>query len=159
MEQIQLYRQQAKERTLQEETVLKNGILENLSVIPKRAFERCMKHKNSSWLTVLPLMKHHFDLSANEFRDALALRYGRSLLNCPAFCDGCGESFDLNHALCCKKGGLIIQRHNEVRDAVGDLADLVWNQVHKEPIIRDADDSKSIPALVADLGVRGVWSP
>ena len=41
-------------------------------------------------LTVMPVAHHHFDLSSVEFRDALALRYHRPLLNMPAFCDGCG---------------------------------------------------------------------
>ena len=94
-----------------------------------------------------------------EFRDVLALRYRKPLLNGLAFCDGCGAPFDLSHALSCKKGGLIIQRHNEIRDAVGDLADTVWTQVQREPIVRQANDSESIPALIADLGVRGVWEP
>ncbi len=50
-------------------------------------------------------------------------------------------------------------RHNEIRDAVGDLANLVWTTVHREPIVREADDLRQIPALVADLGVRDVWQP
>ena len=52
---------------------------------------------------------------------------------------------------------MIIQRHNEVRDAVGDLAALVWGHVVSEPVVRDASvDGK---ALIADLGARGVWEP
>ncbi len=35
----------------------------------------------------------------------------------------------------------MIQRHNEVRDALGDLANLVCNRVHREPIVREADYS------------------
>ena len=96
-------------------------------------------------------------MTATEFRDALAIRYRKPLLSISGTCDGCSEPFDLDHALSCKRGGLIIQRHNEIRDAIGDLSNLVWNQVHREPIIRDADDSKAIPALVDDLGIRGVW--
>ena len=70
---------------------------------------------------------------------------------------GCDAPFSLDHALVCRKGGLIIQRHNEVRDAVGDLAALVWGRVISEPVVRDAlVDSE---ALIADLGVRGVWEP
>jgi hypothetical protein len=54
---------------------------------------------------------------------------------------------------------LVILRHNEIRDAVGDLADLVWHQVHREPIVQEANDDTGTPALVADLGIRGVWEP
>ena len=56
----------------------------------------------------------------------------------------------------CKKGGLIVQRHNEIRDAVGDLAALLCGQVKREPIVSDDGDDGT---LIADLGVRGVWSP
>ena len=57
----------------------------------------------------------------------------------------------------CRKGGLIIQQHNEVRDAVSDLAALVWGRVVSKPVVKDASiDSE---ALIADLGARGVWKP
>ena len=62
----------------------------------------------------------------------------------------------LDHFLICRKGGLIVQRHNEIRDAIGDLAALLWGQVKCELVVsEDGDDG----TLVADLGVRGVWSP
>ena len=107
----------------------------------------------------MPLAQYHFDMSATEFRDGLALRYHRPFLKAHASCDGCGGLFSLDHALNFKKGGLVIQRHNEIRDSVGDLASLVWNQVLREPVVRDADDANAIPALVADLSIRGVWQP
>ena len=75
----------------------------------------------------------------------------------PASCDGCGGDFSLTHALDCRKGGLVTQRHNEVRDALGDLAALGYREVVREPIVCDGDNDS--PALIADLGVRGVWSP
>ena len=62
----------------------------------------------------------------------------KPLLNVPSGCDGCGAPFSLDHTLVCRKGGLIIQRHNEVWDAVGDLAALVWGRVVSEPVVRDA---------------------
>jgi hypothetical protein len=131
----------------------------DLDAMHKRALNRIIENKTSGWLTVLPLSQYQFNMSAVEFRDALALRYRRSLLQLPASCDGCGDPFSIDHSLNCKKGGLIIQRHNEIRDAVGDLASLVWTQVIKEPEVRSADDSLGIPALVADLNIRGVWQP
>ena len=72
------------------------------------------------------MSQDHFDLTAQEFCDVLALRYRNLLLNVPSNCDGCGSPFSLDHALVCRKGDLIIQHHNEVGDAVGDLAALVW---------------------------------
>ena len=59
----------------------------------------------------------------------------------------------------CKKGGLVIQRHNEVRDCLGDISSEVWPSVIKEPIVRETDPSSNDVGLRLDLGVRGVWSP
>ena len=64
----------------------------------------------------------------------------------------------MDHFLIYRKGGLIIQRHNEIRDAIGDLAALVWGPVRHEPIVKDAQDDSG-EVLIADLSVRGVWLP
>ena len=77
----------------------------------------------------------------------------------PATCDGCGALFDLEHALDCKKGGLVTQRHNDVRDALGDLASIVFNNVLKEPIVQVASTRDGTPALIADISIRGLWPP
>ena len=102
-------------------------LLPQFDGVCRRSVERAKLNDLSGWLTVLPTSQDHFDQTAQEFRDALALRYRKHLLNVPSGCDGCGAPFSLDHALVCRKGGLIIQRHNEVRDAVGDLAALVWD--------------------------------
>ena len=62
-------------------------------------------------------------LSSTKFHYALMLRYGRVPSNLPTSCDGCGKSkkFDVNHALDCKKGGLVTARHDEIRDELRDL--------------------------------------
>ena len=65
----------------------------------------------------------------------------------------------LQHALDCKTGGLVIQRHNEVRDCLGDMAAQVWSQVVREPIVKEADSKADGPGLRADLGIQGVWTP
>ena len=99
---------------------------------------------------------HHFDLSANEFRDALALRYHKALMRLPESYDRCGGPFTVCHALDCQKVGLETQRHNEVRDALGDIAAMAHNEVIRDPVVRESGKIKDTPALVADLGVRGV---
>ena len=125
-------------------------VVDDLSPQQKRAVLRAKDSKLSSWLNVLPIAKNH---SETEFRDALSIRYKKPL---PINCDGCGSPFDLSHALSCRRGGLVTQRHNEVRDAIGDLAALAWGQVTKEPVVREGDNNT--PALIADLAVRGVWT-
>jgi len=55
----------------------------------------------SSWLSMLPLERSQFDLSTQEFRDNLALRYRKPLLYLPAACDSYGAPFIIKHALDC----------------------------------------------------------
>jgi len=52
----------------------------------------------SVWLSVLPNERDNFDLTPQEFRDALrlAIHYHKPLL---AFCDGCGAPSTLDHFL------------------------------------------------------------
>ena len=112
----------------------------------------------SSWLSVLSLKSYDFDLSAQEFRDGLALRYRKPLLCVPSTCDGCGDSFSLTHALDCWVGRLVTQRHNEGKDVFGDLASLVYHHVRCEPVVHEASNANE-DTLIADLCVRGVWQP
>ena len=135
------------------------SIVAHLDCERRRSVQRAKDAKMSSWLNVLPVVRHNFDMSATEFRDALAICYRKPLLNVPSDCDGCGATLSLSHTLSCHKGGLVIQRHNEIRDAFGDLAAFVWNQVRREPVVREPDSSCSSLVLVADLAVREVWSP
>ena len=135
--------------------LLLSSLLPGLPSLTSRAIQRAVDSHTFGWLNVLPLAHHHFDLSAQQFRDALCLRYHRPLSLMPASCDGCGGDFSLTHALDCRKGGLVTQRHNDVRDALGDLAALGYREVVCEPTVCDGDNES--PALIAaDLGVRGV---
>ena len=47
------------------------------------------------------------------------------------------------HAIDCKKGGLVTQRYNEVRDALGDIAALAYKEVTREPVVRRQGRSQS----------------
>ena len=130
-----------------------DDILGQFDSAHQQAILRARNGKVSAWLTVLPLARSQFDLSAQEFWDALAIRYKKPLRNVPDLCDSCRSQFSLSHALSCKKGGLVIQRHNEIRDAIGDFASLVWSQVRREPVVREADTKNGTPALIADLAI------
>ena len=74
----------------------------------------------------------------------------------PALCDGCEGDLSLTHTLDCRKDGLFTQHNNEVRDALGDLAALQYREVAREPIAIVCDGDENSPALITDLGVRGV---
>ena len=46
-----------------------------------------------------------------------------------------------------------------MRDAIGDLASIAFKDVIREPVVQEADKARGIPALIADLGIRGIWQP
>lgn len=57
-------------------------------------------------------------LSAQEFCYALAIRYHKPLLDFPPKCDGCGATSSLDHFLIYRRGSLVVQRHNDIRDTM-----------------------------------------
>ena len=88
-----------------------SDIFDHMDLIHQRCLLRNQKSL-STWLTALPISKDGFNLSSYEFRDALCVRYLKPLTQLPSNCDGCGSPFTTSHALDCRKGGLVIQRHN-----------------------------------------------
>ena len=42
----------------------------------------------------------------------------------------------MDHAIICQRRGLVIQRHNEIRDLEADLLDMVCYDVAIEPILQ-----------------------
>ena len=126
--------------------------------LQQRAVLRAKEFNLSGWLSALSLARDQFDLSPQEFQDALALRYRKPMLNLPGCCDGYGATFTIDHALDCCFGGLVTRWHNEVCNAFGDLSSLVWDPVYREPIVQEVSDD-GYTALKADLAVQGVWQP
>ena len=72
--------------------------------------------ETGAWLTVMPSRRYDSILSREEFQDNVRLRFGLRPLGLCDRCDGCGAAFSVEHALNCKKGGLVCTRHNDVRD-------------------------------------------
>ena len=88
---------------------------ESLSLDLLQAVQQTRDKGASSWLNAIPIEEHGLPLNKQEFRDSLCLRYNLPLPNLPSYCS-CGEVFTVNHALSCKKGGFIVQRHDTIRD-------------------------------------------
>jgi hypothetical protein len=88
-------------------------------------------------------------------------------------CDGCGAGFTVEHALSCKKGGLVCIRHDDARDEAGSLAAmaLTKSKVSYEPTIyygrgvtaRQPTASRQTGSNVAgdeargDVKIHGLW--
>ena len=66
-----------------------------------------------AWLSTVLHRLNGMELSWEEFRDNLRLRYGLMPQDIPATCNGCGKRFSIEHALSCPKGGLVLARHND----------------------------------------------
>ena len=88
------------------------GCLSNAS---KRAFKRAHDHHTSGWLTVVPSRSHGLALTANEFWDGLALRFGWEPVSASPTCTGCGKPLTMEHAQNCEVGSMRIQRHDYLK--------------------------------------------
>ena len=58
-----------------------NKVLSQLDQVHMRAVLRASPKKASAWLTVMALGRSQFDMSPREFKDTLAIRYRKPLLN------------------------------------------------------------------------------
>ena len=76
-----------------------------------------------------------FDLNKREFRDAVRLRYDWLITDNPSV-SVCWSMFTVDHAMICQRGGLVIQRNNEIRDLRAELLDMVCYDVQVEPALQ-----------------------
>lgn len=99
-----------------------------------------------------------------EFRDTVKLRYDRPFNDIPSVC-ACGENFTIHHAMICKQGSFVIQRHNELRDLEADLLSMVSSDVEVVQVLQDITEeqlsrgsNRSQDARL-DIQTRGFWEP
>jgi hypothetical protein len=141
-------------------------ILSTATPFDKRRIKR--SSTTGAWLTTLPNLLNGSDLSADEFRDGVRLRLGLKPTALPSRCDGCGERFTTEHAMSCRKGGLIIHRHNDLVTTWGQLCGqaLTPSSISDEPLIQISRDipvagtnlTTPSPELRGDLAVHGFWA-
>ena len=159
-EEVAAVRAEANKRNL---SLLQNQeefVISTLDEPTKKSVEQAKEKGASNWISTLPLEDQGFTLNKGEFRDALAIRYNKPLRNLPSKCP-CGQQFNLNHALNCKRGGLVIIRHNNIRDFEANLIRQVCNDVETEPPLQPLD-GENINGLTGDearpdLRARGFW--
>ena len=117
----------------------------------------------SLWLNAIPLEEQGLAMNKQEFRDSLRLRYNIPLQDLPSFCV-CGERFTINHALSCKKGGFVAQRHDGIRDFLTLLTSKVCKNVESEPRLQTLDNEQfrhrtavTSPEARLDIKAGGFW--
>ena len=118
----------------------------------------------SSWLNALPLEEQGLSMNKQEFRDILRLLYNLPLLCLPSHC-ACGDKFTVGHALSCKKGGFVAQKHDGIRDLLTTLTCKVRKNGEAEPHLQPLDNERfdqrnAVTSSEARLGIKagGLWS-
>lgn len=130
----------------------------------RRALELAAEKGSSMWLTVLPLKELGFNLNKRQFKDGVKLRYDWPIDDIPSSCV-CGEVFNVDHAMICKRGGFVIQRHNELRDLEAEFMSMVCKDVVTEPVLQDVSGeqltrgSNTARDARLDIHARGFWEP
>ena len=77
--------------------------------------------RNGACLSAVPHRFISTELSQEEFRDKICLRYGLMHQDIPVPCDGCGEKFSIEHALSFPNGGFVMSRHDDAAKEWGAL--------------------------------------
>ena len=63
----------------------------------------------------------------------------------------------------CKRGGFVIQRHNELRDLQADMLRMVCNGIENEPVLQDITGEElnrgtnTSPDARLDIVAKGSW--
>ena len=99
-----------------------------------------------SWLNLIPMEEYGFVLKKSECRDAVSIRFNKTLRGLPKKCPG-GQEFYLTHALNCKHLGFVILRHNNIRDFEANMLKKVVcaNEIDQKQTLnrRDAEKYRS----------------
>ena len=104
----------------------------------------------------------NFNVNKREFRDAIKLTYDWEITDIPAICT-CGDLFTLDHAMICRRGGLINQRHSEIRDLEAEMLRMVCTDVETEPVLQEITGEElnrganKSPDARLDVHARGFW--
>ena len=86
--------------------------------------ERNLLHRatgNGAWISAIIHRLNGMELSREESRDNLRLRYGLMPEDIPAICNGCGKRFSIEHALSFPKDDLVLARNDETAKEWGAL--------------------------------------
>ena len=146
-------------RFTQEFHTLKTEVDENL----QRNLDFATEKGSGSWLTALPIQSLGYALNKQYFRNGICIRYGWKVPGTPSHCS-CGDKFDIDHALSCKKGGYVTMRHNMIRDLEANILKDVCKDVRIEPELMPLGGTATSSTNVAmkarlDVSAIGIWGP
>ena len=115
-------------------------------------------------ITIIIIVDQGLVLNKQKFRDSLRLRYNMPPSDLPSKCV-CGEKYTVCHALSCKKGGFVAQRHDGVRNLLTSLIGKVCTNVEVEPQLQPLDNERfnlrtavTSPEARLDFKAGGFWS-
>ena len=164
---IKAKKEHKQKKLLQHEAQLQE-CLNNQPEPNKRIIDRASK--TGAWLSVTPNTLAGTELRKDEWRDSACCRYNMRPESIPKYCDGCGKEATIDHILNCRIGGLIICRHNEVKDELIDIGIKAFglNSIRDEPLtnpISDGNNSNNQNTNTnnnnnnnrADIMMRGLW--
>ena len=88
----------------------------------------------------------------------MRIRYNIPLERLPTLCV-CGDSFNLQHALSCPKGGLVTTRHNKLRNLTAEILGEVCKKPLLVPLTGEElpKSSNTCSQVRADVSARGLW--
>jgi hypothetical protein len=129
-----------------------------------RAVDAASEKGASAVFSTRPLEQYGFCFKAKrDFRDLIALRYGRSVRGLPGNC-ACGAVNSVKHSQICKKGGFIHHRHNEFEGVWAAECRKVFPDVECEPLLEELSGEEMVGRSAnvedgarSDVRVRGFW--
>jgi hypothetical protein len=92
----------------------------------RAAYTRALMYPTHGAFVVRPSKEAKTALTKEEFLFGYAIRYGQQPPKAPLLCSGeaCNAPLSLDHSQLCRKGGAWIKRHNKVKFALADCAQL-----------------------------------
>ena len=89
----------------------------------------------------MPLVDQGLALNKQDLRDSLRLRYNLPLVGLTSQCV-CGNKFTVGHALSCKRGGFVAQRHDGIRNLLTSFINKVCTNVQVESLFQPLDNKR-----------------
>ena len=94
--------------------------------------------------------------------DTIKLRHVWEITDTTKVCV-CGDQINVDHAMVFRRGGFIIQRHNDLRDLEAEMLSMVCNDVEIEPVLQEITGesfnrgANRAPDARLDISARSFW--